>query len=108
MWWTCHVRRATCVHGWEVGVVDVSVLGDPHLRIGGHERAFPAGRLGRLLASLLLAWVGSSATTGSSTTCGAGTSPSMRAPPCTPPSVGPGARSAPRARASGALRSDTG
>ena len=35
--------------------MDVYVLGDPHLRIGGRERPFPAGRPGRLLASLLVA-----------------------------------------------------
>ena len=35
--------------------MDVFVLGDPHLRVGGPERPFPAGRPGRLLASLLLA-----------------------------------------------------
>src|SRR5918993_2195206 len=35
--------------------MDVYVLGDPCLRIGGHERPFPAGRPGRLLASLLVA-----------------------------------------------------
>ena len=33
----------------------VYVLGDPHLRIDGRERPFPAGRPGRLLASLLVA-----------------------------------------------------
>ena len=35
--------------------MDVYVLGDPHLRIDGRERPFPAGRPGRLLASLLVA-----------------------------------------------------
>jgi predicted ATPase/DNA-binding SARP family transcriptional activator len=35
--------------------MDVYVLGDPHLRIGGRDRPFPAGRPGRLLASLLVA-----------------------------------------------------
>ena len=35
--------------------MDVLVLGDPHVRIGGRERPFPAGRPGRLLASLLVA-----------------------------------------------------
>jgi len=35
--------------------MDIYVLGDPHLRIGGRERPFPAGRPGRLLASLLVA-----------------------------------------------------
>jgi DNA-binding SARP family transcriptional activator len=35
--------------------VDIYVLGDPCLRIGGRERPFPAGRPGRLLASLLVA-----------------------------------------------------
>ena len=46
---------ASCVHGREVTAMDVYVLGDPHLRIGGRERPFPAGRPGRLLASLLVA-----------------------------------------------------
>ena len=35
--------------------MDVYVLGVPHLRIGGREKPFPAGRPGRLLASLLAA-----------------------------------------------------
>ena len=35
--------------------MDVLVLGDPHVRIGGRERPFPTGRPGRLLASLLVA-----------------------------------------------------
>ena len=35
--------------------MDVYVLGEPCLRIGGRERPFPAGRPGRLLASLLVA-----------------------------------------------------
>ena len=35
--------------------MDVLVLGDPHVRIGDRERPFPAGRPGRLLASLLVA-----------------------------------------------------
>jgi predicted ATPase/DNA-binding SARP family transcriptional activator len=35
--------------------VDIYVLGDPCLRIDGRERPFPAGRPGRLLASLLVA-----------------------------------------------------
>ena len=35
--------------------MDVFVLGDPLVRIGGRERPFPAGRPGRLLASLLVA-----------------------------------------------------
>ena len=35
--------------------MDVLVLGDPHVRIGGREHPFPAGRPGRLLASLLVA-----------------------------------------------------
>ena len=39
----------------EVTAIDVYVLGDPHLRIGGRELPFPAGRPGRLLASLLVA-----------------------------------------------------
>ena len=35
--------------------MDVLVLGDPHVRIGGREHPFPSGRPGRLLASLLVA-----------------------------------------------------
>ena len=35
--------------------MDFYVLGDPCLRIGGRELPFPAGRPGRLLASLLIA-----------------------------------------------------
>jgi predicted ATPase/DNA-binding SARP family transcriptional activator len=35
--------------------MDVFVLGDPHLRVDGQQLPFPAGRPGRLLASLLVA-----------------------------------------------------
>ena len=76
--------------------LDVFVLGDPHVRIGGRERPFPQVVPGGCSRPCWSPGVGSSPTTDSSTTSGAKTSPSMRARPCTPPSAGPVGRSARR------------